>query len=746
MYASMNSNACRPLVVHPLNSHRRRVHDAGALATRAACPPWRSMLSDRSGRGLGGQCAQWCGGCLPWCCKETACLGCFTGCDRPMPPPPPPPIPPRPAPPPDTADYFSRGSQLFTTAFDTAGAPLRIKGCSWFGMESTTCYIGGADQAPVASYMAFLKQHNFNAIRVPLAADAVLGQRNCLSDDGVYYTHNYEFMGLSYIEQLGLFVQKARDAGLLVLLDIHVARAGKWPDGGLLGPNGFETLRQAWSTLAELLCPPSLYWNVFAADLKNEPYAMSWGPPPEGAPDSMYPPEERWDLMASKLASHVHASCPRWLLFVEGVGQCQPGGEGATKFSCRWPSTNGQDTTYNAFWGEVLQGASQYPVHVSGGDNNKVVYSPHSYGPSVFEQPYFSDPTFPSNMRAVWRLQYGALAESVPVVVGEWGGKLVGKDHDWQREFVAYLSSSSIVGSFYWCLNPDSADTGGLLVTWAGMVPHTEKLRLLEKLPYTDVPTHDSRVWHPVRSVPLTSPSPLPPPPPLPRRPPPPPPPPAMAAFSVATEPPPIPLPLRKQPLRQLPPPPPPPSHKHKRVHPPSPPSQSHSNLVADDAASDVDGWFGPVAARPDYRPQAAHARAVPPSAAAPSLTGRALTLSVLIVGLFIACVCGLVRVVCCCCRWISPQKRLRAGQDDLEGEEEDLEEADEVDLRKLQGKARADDERQRPRAKTKSPARKPKYVRVGGDQGAKGFAAPPPGLDPLERLKSISRSASTRL
>ena len=83
---------------------------------------------------------------------------------------------------------------------------MRIKGCSWFGMESHTCYIGGSDQAPVASYMAFLKQHHFNAIRVPLAADAVLGTRNCLNDDGVYYTHNYEFMGLSYIDQLGLFV------------------------------------------------------------------------------------------------------------------------------------------------------------------------------------------------------------------------------------------------------------------------------------------------------------------------------------------------------------------------------------------------------------------------------------------------------------------------------------------------------------------------------------------------------------
>ena len=197
----------------------------------SARPP-RPMASG-AGRSLDAQCAQWCDGCLPWCCKESACLGCqgkadgSVSCNRPAPPPPPPPIPPRPAPPPDTADYFTSGNRLHTTAFDTAGSPLRIKGASWFGLESSTCYIGGADQAPVSKYMEWLKENKFNALRVPLAADAILGQSRCLSDDGVYYSHNYEFMGLDYGEQLRLFVHKARDAGLLVLLDLHVAKAGQ---------------------------------------------------------------------------------------------------------------------------------------------------------------------------------------------------------------------------------------------------------------------------------------------------------------------------------------------------------------------------------------------------------------------------------------------------------------------------------------------------------------------------------------
>ncbi len=42
---------------------------------------------------------------------------------------------------------------------------------------------------------------------------------------------------------------------------------------------------------------------------------------------------------------------------------------------------------------------------------NKVVYSPHDYGNSVFNQPWFSDPNFPDNLTAkfdeFWGYIYG---------------------------------------------------------------------------------------------------------------------------------------------------------------------------------------------------------------------------------------------------------------------------------------------------------------------------------------------------
>ena len=54
-----------------------------------------------------------------------------------------------------------------------------------------------------------------------------------------------------------------------------------------------------------------------------------------------------------------------------------------------------------------------------------MVYSPHTYGPSVYDQPQFSERGFPRNLGAIWDRQWGLVAKEglAPVVVGEWGGR-----------------------------------------------------------------------------------------------------------------------------------------------------------------------------------------------------------------------------------------------------------------------------------------------------------------------------------
>ena len=40
---------------------------------------------------------------------------------------------------------------------------------------------------------------------------------------------------------------------------------------------------------------------------------------------------------------------------------------------------------------------------------NRLVYSAHDYATSVYPQPWFSDPTFPNNMAAIWTKNWGYL-------------------------------------------------------------------------------------------------------------------------------------------------------------------------------------------------------------------------------------------------------------------------------------------------------------------------------------------------
>lgn len=103
------------------------------------------------------------------------------------------------------------------------------------------------------------------------------------------------------------------------------------------------------------------------------------------------------------------------------------------------------------FWGEDLEGVKDHPVKLK--HPNKVVYSPHVYGPAVSNQKYFDDPNFPDNMPAIWEAHWGyipALNESA-ITVGEWGGALKGQDETWLNAFVSYLKTIEAADTWFWC-------------------------------------------------------------------------------------------------------------------------------------------------------------------------------------------------------------------------------------------------------------------------------------------------------
>lgn len=84
--------------------------------------------------------------------------------------------------------------------------------------------------------------------------------------------------------------------------------------------------------------------------------------------------------------------------------------------------------------------------------------------------------SFPANMAPYFDYLgiRGLIEQNISVVIGEWGGSYTGpilitgiatpqQDADWQDALAEYMTNNAL-GSFYWCVNPESADTGGLLL------------------------------------------------------------------------------------------------------------------------------------------------------------------------------------------------------------------------------------------------------------------------------------------
>lgn len=141
----------------------------------------------------------------------------------------------------------------------------------------------------------------------------------------------------------------------------------------------------------------------------------------------------------------------------------------------------GNNSSY--WWGGNLTGVRNYPVVLS--VPNQVVYSPHDYGPGVSSQTWFSDPNFPANMPALWDATWGYISKEgiAPLLVGEFGGRSVDTasvEGKWQNALVDYIAANNLYWT-YWTLNPNSGDTGGLLlddwVTW-----NAPKQQMLERI------------------------------------------------------------------------------------------------------------------------------------------------------------------------------------------------------------------------------------------------------------------------
>jgi aryl-phospho-beta-D-glucosidase BglC (GH1 family) len=207
--------------------------------------------------------------------------------------------------------------------------------------------------------------------------------------------------------------------------------------------------------------------TVVALDLKNEPHGA-----PDTTPRAIWNDSadelSNWKYVAEQGAARVLAINPNLLIVIEGIETYPKNPRANADFS-----SQNRDDYHWTWWGGNLRGVRDFPVDL-GAFQHKVVYSPHDYGPSVGSQPWFGDSFgYASLYREAWRDNWLYIhTESIaPLFIGEWGGPMEEPTLTWMTALRTLIIGERISHTF-WCLNPNSGDTGGLLLddfkTWDG--------------------------------------------------------------------------------------------------------------------------------------------------------------------------------------------------------------------------------------------------------------------------------------
>lgn len=363
---------------------------------------------------------------------------------------------------PTTDDWLhTDGSRIL----DSSGKEVWLTGINWFGYNTGTNTFDGLWTCDLNTSIASIANRGFNLLRVPISAELILDW-----SEGSYPTANFNqatnsyLVGMNSLEIFDYVVGQCRANGLKIMIDIHSAKtdasghnANMWYNGDISEQDYLDAL----SWIAERY---ALDDTIIAYDLKNEPHGKPAESPRakwDGSTDS-----DNWKYIAEKAANAVLSKNPNALIVVEGI-EIYPTD---IKTNGDFSSQNSSDYYFN-WWGGNLRGVKDNPVNL-GKYQNKLVYSPHDYGPTVYSQPWFSgDYTYESLYNDVWydNWFYIQASDTAPLLIGEWGGYMTQPNLKWMT-YLRQLIKENRINHTFWCFNSNSGDTGGLVkddfTTW----------------------------------------------------------------------------------------------------------------------------------------------------------------------------------------------------------------------------------------------------------------------------------------
>jgi len=296
-----------------------------------------------------------------------------------------------------------------------ANVSYNIKGINWFGIETQCHCPHGLWMHDTEYYLNLIRSASFNSIRIPFSFETAMNldiklEYECVKADPYVYS-------MSSRDYLHHLFYHASIRNITILLDFH-------RDHEIIQPYPLSMINQeqffqAWKIM---LVEYGSYKNLIGIDIKNEPHGgITW---------------LEWSSFISSFIHFVDTEIPEYkgLFWVEGLEEAVDG----------------------SAWGGSF---SQMETHFGQNPDIRIVFSPHVYGVSVRGIDSINDGPYQ------WNTWFGFLNQYYDnlLCIGEIGGFNGGLDFQWHQNILDYLIKNSIHNFYYWCLNPDSGDTGGVL-------------------------------------------------------------------------------------------------------------------------------------------------------------------------------------------------------------------------------------------------------------------------------------------
>lgn len=328
-------------------------------------------------------------------------------------------------------EYFSSSKNII----DDENNVIHFKGINYFGFETSCNIFHGLWKHDLDFYLNLLHNNQFNFIRLPIAYESAINldikvNNNCITEDET-------FQDKTVGEAIHIIFDKMKERHMYILLDIHTLNNIITEK-----PYGYDYNNKYHTDFSEgiinLIKEFNKYENLIGIDIKNEPHG-----------DITFEEWESYvDLTINKVEKKIDSF--RGLYFVEGI-QKPPSSAWGGSFSTMSP---------NSF---LI-------------NHKKIVFSPHVYGYSVRGDIALTEGT------DEFEHSFGYLSMySNNIFVGEFGGHFDKLDKAYHYRLLEYLKYKKIQNTAFWCLNPNSGDTGGLLLDDWTMINY-DKLIYLDKL------------------------------------------------------------------------------------------------------------------------------------------------------------------------------------------------------------------------------------------------------------------------